>query len=202
MAGLFKNSGATQDISERQRLEARCASARSYLLVVVIFTAINIILLVTESNRYFLFSAFIPYIMMAFGMLYCGMHSDSYYEGMRDEYAVLDETTFAVIAVLSALIILLYLFCWIFSKKHRIGWLITAAIFFGLDTAGMLLFYGFSVEAAFDILFHGFVMYSLINGIISYYKLQKLPPEDLPNEQTTDEVPVELETADEQIAQS
>lgn len=53
----FKNNKT----SERYTLENKYNTTRYNLLLVIGFTLINIVLLVTNSDRYFLFSAYIPY---------------------------------------------------------------------------------------------------------------------------------------------
>ena len=56
MANFFENANGQPTV--RMQLEHKIAGARSNLLFVVIFSAINILLLVTQSNMYFLFSAY------------------------------------------------------------------------------------------------------------------------------------------------
>jgi hypothetical protein len=173
--GLFKNRQETQAVSARQAMEMKYASARRDILLVLGFTIINIILLVTNTNTYFLFSAYIPYLIADFAMYFCGKYPAEYYEGVALDFY--GDTVFAVMLALAALILVMYLLSWFFSDKGRVGWLIFAAVLFGLDTAGMLLM-GVSLEYVLDILFHAWFLYSLIGGIVAYYKLKKLPPEE------------------------
>ena len=60
-----------QNTSERYNLENKYNTTRYNLLLVIGFTLVNIILLVTNSDRYFLFSAYIPYTVANFGMVMC-----------------------------------------------------------------------------------------------------------------------------------
>lgn len=176
MAGFFRNNNANQNVSERQLLESKYAGARSNLLLVVAFTVINIVLLVSKSYTYFLFSAFIPYFLTDLGMFLCGMYPEEVYADLFMD-GFLDQSFFAITIVIAAVILAGYLLAWIFSKKHRVGWVIFALVFFGLDTIGMLLINGFAMDSIVDILFHGWVIFSLINGIVAHYKLKKLPSE-------------------------
>ena len=64
----FKNNKT----SERYTLENKYNTTRYNLLLVIGFTLINIVLLVTNSDRYFLFSAYIPYTVATLGMILCG----------------------------------------------------------------------------------------------------------------------------------
>ena len=175
--GLFNQNQnqQAQPFSQRQQLERRYASARMNLLWVVLFTAINIVLLVSNSYTYFLFSAFIPYAIVDYGMIVCGKYPADFY-GDLSQYQFLDSTVLVVLIAVAAVICVLYLLCWIFSKKRRVAWLIVGLVFFALDTVFMLLG-GISADRILDIVFHGWVIISLTGGIIAHSKLKKLPAE-------------------------
>ena len=176
--GLFnKNQNQqAQPFSQRQQLERRYASARMNLLWVVLFTAINIVLLVSNSYTYFLFSAFIPYAIVDYGMIVCGKYPADFY-GDLGQFQFFDTTVLVVLIAVAAVICVLYLLCWIFSKKRRVAWLIVGLVFFALDTVFMLLG-GISADRILDIVFHGWVIISLTGGIIAHSKLKKLPEEE------------------------
>jgi hypothetical protein len=176
--GLFnKNQNQqAQPFSQRQQLERQYASARMNLLWVVLFTAINIVLLVSNSYTYFLFSAFIPYAIVDYGMIVCGKYPADFY-GDLSQYQFFDTTVLVVLIAVAAVICVLYLLCWIFSKKRRVAWLIVGLVFFALDTVFMLLG-GISADRILDIVFHGWVIISLTGGIIAHSKLKKLPAEE------------------------
>ena len=57
MSKLFSQGTGTKAVN----LESKYNKSIANLLLVVIFTVINIVLLVLNANSYFLFSAFIPY---------------------------------------------------------------------------------------------------------------------------------------------
>lgn len=179
--GLFKNRQAEQNVPVRQALETKYANARRDILFVLGFTIINIVLLVVNANSYFLFSAYIPYVIVDLAMFFCGKYPVEYYEGFPTE-AFFGNGVFAVMLVLAAVILVVYLLSWFFSDKGRVGWLIFALVLFGLDSAGMLLLGGISVENAIDIVFHVWFLMSLFNGVSACYKLKKLPSEKLPAE--------------------
>lgn len=177
MANLFRKK-ETQQLSQRQMLATKYYSARHNILLVLAFTLVNIILLVTNSNTYFLFSASIPYFIVDLAMLLCGKYPAEYYAGELAGMEILNDTFFIVALVVAAVIMLLYLLSWIFSKKPRVGWMIFALVFFVIDTLGMLYLMDISTDALIDIVFHGWVIVSLTNGIISYFKAKKLPEEE------------------------
>lgn len=176
MAMLVKNT--PQQPSQQEVLSGKYQSARHNILLIVVFTLINIVLLVTNSNTYFLFSASIPYMIVDIGMALCGKYPAEYYAGELSGMAFMSDTFFAITLAVAAVFLVLYLLSWIFSKKPRVGWMIFALVFFAIDTVGMLLLMGISTDAIMDIVFHGWVIFSLTNGIISYFKLKKLPEED------------------------
>lgn len=178
MGQLLKDNSATRNQSPRQTLESRFASARHNILLVVVFTAINIILLVTNSNMYFLFSAYIPYILVDLGMLFCGLYPSEIYAEEFAGMALLDRSFFTVMLVIAGVIIGVYLLSWVLSRRNKVGWMILALVFFGVDTALMLLLNGIALESIVDIVFHGWVIFSLASGINAHCKLKKLPDEE------------------------
>lgn len=177
MGQLQKENGTHQAQTQRQLLESKFHGARHNILLVVIFTLINVLLLVTNSNTYFLFSSYIPYLLADLGMLLCGMYPVEVYGGDLAGWEFLDKSFLVVTLVIAAVVLVLYLLCWIVSKKNKVGWMILALVLFGVDTALMFLINGIALEAIIDIIFHGWVIFSLASGIIAHYKWKKLPVE-------------------------
>ena len=167
------------NLSPQQVLETRCRNARQNLLYVVIFTLVNILLLVTKSDLYFLFSAYIPYVLVSTGMMLCGMYPPEYYGQDISYLEFLSPTVFAILLTVAIVITALYFLSWIFSKKNRVGWLIFALVIFVIDTIGMFIFTGFAVEGIVDIIFHVWVIVSLALGINANFKLEKLPVDEV-----------------------
>lgn len=175
---MLNNYNSVQS-TQREKYEQKYKISRGNLLLVVVFTAINLLLLATNSNTYFLFSAFIPYCITATGMLLCGRFPDEFYTDGVENMAFFSDSLFVAFLLISIGITLLYLLAWFMSSKNRVGWMIFSLVFFGLDTIGMLLINGISTEEIFDILFHAWVIYYLVIGITSHYKLKKLPPDGI-----------------------
>ena len=139
--------------------------ARSNLLLVVVFTFVNILLLIFNSSLYFLFSATFPYYAVAFGQAYSEVFGNPAFYGVG--------LGLAVIALA------LYLLCWFLSKKKR-GWLVFAAVLFGLDCLvllGSFFFLEFDFSVIIDVIFHVWVMVSLIRGVTAQNKLNRLVPQ-------------------------
>ena len=151
-----------QNLSQREQLQQRFKTARVNLLLMLVFTVLNIILFFTGSSTMLLFSASIPYYTVILGSSY----------GFTSAAAV-------PFYIFAAGIILIYFLCWLLSKK-RYGWLIPALVLFVLDIFAMGILYIGAKETSgiADLLFHAWVLYYLIIGIYSGVILKKMPPED------------------------
>ncbi len=195
MANLFQKNAAP--LMPRAKAESQYNSARYNLLLVVIFTVINMILALVNANSYFLFSATIPYFLTYFGMYMCGKMPDEIY-GDRSEYIFFEDSFLYTVVAVSIVVLALYFLCWLFSGKQRVGWLIAALVLFVLDSIFLVWNYGISVDMLMDYLFHIWVIVLLVIGIKAHYKLKILPPDedlfrvDLNNEPITDAAPDEF----------
>ena len=175
--GLFNKAQKQVNMTEKQRLTNKYNTSRNNILLVVVFTLINSVLLFTGSDSYFLFSASIPYYFTLFGLLYTGRMPADWYEGW-DDFVPDPDTVLAVYLGIAIIAVVLYALCWLLSKKKGYGWLIVALVMFAIDTAGMFYLAGFSADMILDIVFHGWVLVSLVSGVITAKKLKKLPEED------------------------
>ena len=168
-----------QNTSERYTLENKYNTTRYNLLLVIGFTLVNIILLVTNSDRYFLFSAYIPYTVANLGMVMCGKYPLEYYGGGDpSEYNFMDQSAFVGFIAVAVVLAILYVLPFIFSKKLRPGWLLFTLVIFILDTLFMFIDAGIQTNMIIDYLFHIWVIVSLAIGMSAGYKLKKLPPEE------------------------
>lgn len=126
--------------------------ARSNLWAVTAFTALNVILS-AFSDTYFLFSASIPYFLALVGKT---MYLEA---GGLLAYMIVG-------CVIGLILTVPYLLCAIFGKKHR-GWMIAALVLFSIDTILMFLLFGLTADMIFDYLFHAWVLYYLIVGVVN-----------------------------------
>lgn len=175
MADFFGKKPA--HLSQKELLETNYNRSIANLLLVVAFSTVNVILLVIKSDTYFLFSAFVPYFAADLGMYYSGSYPQEYYYDVADmEFA---DKTFLIICVAVAIaIILLYAVSWFLAKKKKVGWLIFATALFCIDTAAMFVIAGVNADMIMDIVFHAWVIFSLISGVVNYNKLKKLPDKE------------------------
>ncbi len=165
------------NLSPRASQLAKYNTARMNLLLVAAFTAINVILGLTGSGTYFLFSAFIPYYLVIDGMFSCGKMPADWYEGDMSEWEFYDSSYLIIMVVIAVVILALYVVFWLLSKKQS-GWLIAALVFFAIDSVLFLVMGGFSLDSVFDLLFHAWVLYYLISGIVAANKLKTMPLEE------------------------
>lgn len=185
--GLFNNRQQAQALSQRQLLENKYTEGRRNIYILLAMTVINLFLLVTNSGRYFLFSASVPYLIADLAMALCGKYPPEYYGG--EQYALLGDGVFYVMMGVAALLLVMYLLCGIFSGKGRKGWLVFALVLFVLDSAVMVWLWvdmGCSMDSILDLVIHAMVLYSLYSGVSAANKLAKLPPEEEPTENFMD----------------
>ncbi len=182
MANFFsnQNSNINQGLSERQILTNKYNRARGNLLWVTFFTAINILMLTLNSGSYFLFSATIPYFLISISMEYCGMFPTEWYEEVYKNgvpYEFVDKSLFVGALVVSIIIAVFFLLCYIFSKNLKNGWLISALVLFAIDTAFIFLLFN-PLSMITDIIIHAWVLISLSMGISAHNKIKALPAEE------------------------
>jgi len=167
----------------RQQAE-KFKRARGNLLMVIAFTAINLIMTIVKANFYFLFSATVPQVIFEIG------------KGLSEEFG--NNIFFIVGLVIALVAVLLYLLCWIFSKRLR-GFMVAALVLFSIDSVVFIWLAfsgGFEASYILDIVFHVWVLFYFINGVLAWTKLRGVPPEVLealmqPQPQQQVEVPTE-----------
>lgn len=189
-----QKAGKQPVLTEREKHLRNYNTARSNLLLAIIFTVVNIVIGVIGANYYFLFSASIPYLLGLAGVtglinrfdIVTEFIAESEYIPGTGEYAFnvnMFSTIVMVVAsifvVVSIGILLLYFFAWLKSKNPaKRGWMIFALVFFSLDTLAMILLAGeMSGNTVIDILFHIYVLVYLIMGVSASGKLKNLPEE-------------------------
>lgn len=157
---MKKERAQKPDKNSRDYLEGQLRYARSVVLVILLMTVINLVFLLLEYDRYFLFSASVPYYGVALAQVFD-----------------LDITLPLVVA---AVVLAGYLVCWILAKKKS-GAVTAALVLFSLDTLALLgITFGLLEEPmvnTLDIVFHGIGILALVQGVIAGAKLKKLPPQ-------------------------
>ena len=173
----------------RAMLYTRYSAARMNLLLVVIFSVLNIITLMMGTGQ-LLFTAAIPYKIVEVGRVFCGFCSDEYYK-QTGITPLFDKPLIALFIAIALLIITLVLLCWLFSKRRGAEkWLGFALALMSADTMVAFLF-GNPSTMLVDIIFHLLIIVLLFSGIGAYKKLRTLPRDDEPEEEYTEEAEAE-----------
>lgn len=176
--------------SELAKLLRRAQSARMDIIVVVLFTVVNIALLLFGSLTYFLFSVSLPYYLCYFMSLYTGRMPAEVYGSEWDNFQFLPDGFFWSAVVVSAVVLAMYAVCFFASQSKKknedgsvtvsysMGWLIAALVLFSIDTliyiAMLVLLIGFQMSILIDLAIHIYIIVTLVMGVISAYKLKKL----------------------------
>ena len=176
---LFRNPQNANPYSPLAQLASKYSSARANLLLVIIFTAVNMILALTGSDTYFLFSAFVPYFFTTMGAILSGKMPEYFYEGEGAYEVVSDGALMWGLAAVSTVIVAVYLVLWLLSKKPRMGIMIAALVIFSVDTAALFFIGGFSLDMIIDYLLHVWVIVSLAGGISAAKKMSELTEEPI-----------------------
>ncbi len=156
------------DKNSREYLEGKVSNARHSLLAVILFTVINLGLLLADTGSYFVFSASVPYELTFFGAVLT----------YQETGAILGMYTYTAL-VISAIILAVYGLCWFFAKKKPL-WYVVAFVMFVLDTVIMVLInLDYISEYIIDIVFHAYVLYELYQAIAANKKLKNMPVEEI-----------------------
>ena len=161
---LFSKQAPTAPLSPRAALERKYSSSRANLWLVVITSFINLFT-VAFANSYFLFSPSMPTLFVELTLLEAGEAGTEF-------------SALVVPFVLGVVMTLPYLLCAIFAKKH-VGWMIAALVFFSVDCCYLLFMYELTA-VIIDIVFHAWIMFYLITGVINGFKLKNMPEEPIP----------------------
>ena len=163
------------DKNSREYLLRQVNNGRYSLLLIVIFTVLNLVLTILDTGRYFLFSASVPYYLVFLGMAI----ENGFVYGAWNVKGTLTYTGL----VIALVIVAVYLLCWILSKK-RAGWLTAALVLFIIDTVAMVVLvfslYDDPASQLVDLLLHVWAIVELIQAVRGSKKLRELPPTEEP----------------------
>lgn len=172
--GKFFSPPYALDLTKRERVETWYRNARYVIMASILFTVLCTALSLMNPHP-FLFALTIPHALILWGYLSSGMASAGLLEAYaQSEFAIapMENLPFSTALIAALFVLLLYIVCWFRSKDYHAGWLIAALIFTLADTAAMLVINGFHPVG---IVFHGGVIAFLIIGIVSHFRLKKMP---------------------------
>ena len=154
----------TAPMSPREEVQLKYNRSRYNLLLVAIVSIVNLFSL-AFSQSYFLFSARLPALFVELAL-------------PMSENEIVEPSAFIVPIIIGIILTVPYLLCFFLSKK-RPGWMIPALVFFSIDCLFIIFLALFDVTAVIvDILFHAWVMFYLITGVINGFKLKTLPEDE------------------------
>ena len=148
-------------------------AGRYALLLIVVLTAVNLVLLLTDNGQYFLFSASVPYYLtfLALGL-------DNGFTPLR--WSEIGRLTKAALGI-SVGTLAVYLLFWLLSRK-RPGWLLGALVLFVLDTAALVglsfLLVGKPWMDPMDLFLHIWAIVELGKAVAAHSRSKKAPPKD------------------------
>lgn len=161
-----------------RKLEQRVDGGFVALVAVLIFTVINLGIMLANSTFYLLFSAAVPYYLTWLGRI-----MDN---GTLDGTGEIIGTYTNTALVMAGVILAVYLLCAIFYKKSRF-WMALAAILLLLDTLGLAVVAVFLLEDAsgviLDAVFHFWALWQLFSALLAAGPLRRLrnaPPAPIP----------------------
>ncbi|MBQ7365345.1 MAG: hypothetical protein IJW46_07085 [Clostridia bacterium] len=154
------------------------------ILAMAALTLVNIVLVITNSDSSFPFSASIPlYLVLIFSEM-CGMRPDAFYEEFYGpdwkDAEFFDPGLFWGVVVVAVLLTAIYFVLWYFAKKKKV-FSIVLTVFYAIDTVALLIFnttiYAFSAMVLIELLFHAWVFYYLILALKAWDGMAAAPSE-------------------------
>ena len=164
----------------RRRLDDQYKLARFTLLLVLAFTVVNLLMRISQTFVFFLFSANIPFYLLDLGMYYGGIYSNPSPGMLAAGYGSLGAPFFALMLGVAVLFVTAYFVCWLLSANRAI-YLKIAFILLAVDTAFMTLttLFGladFSIFFLVDLAMHGASLYLMGEGVAAHRRLLALSP--------------------------
>ena len=178
-------------IKTKEIYQRELVTSRMNLLLSVIFTVVNLVMVLFDDSTGFLFSAAIPHYTSFFFAFNCGILSESYYESYyagyeggkyaetwKETFPFLDPSIFWTVFAISILITIGLFVLWFFSKKHRICSVITLAYYI-VDTlfllgAAYLLGMG-GISLIIQLLFHAWIVYYAVLAVRAWKGIDTAP---------------------------
>ena len=161
------------DKNSREYQLDRMARGRGTLLLIIIFTVVNLAFVLMDLGTYFLFSVSVPYYLVS----YCMGLDNFFVDGPWDTIG--SNTQMAL--VIGAVILIIYLLCWLLAKKHS-GWMVAATVLFVVDSLA-LVWISFALlvrpmNNIVDFLMHIWALVQMIQACVAGGKLRRMDREE------------------------
>jgi hypothetical protein len=138
------------------------ATARLNLLVIAVLTAINIALLVTGGNFYFLFSAALPTFAVDVALM-LGGGSD----------------VMTVALLIAALVVAYFVVAWFFSANGGLGWMVATLTVLACDTIALIVLYEIDATLMMDLFFHVYMVVMQVIALVATCRIKRIQAEEL-----------------------
>lgn len=155
----------------RIALEMRVRIGRWMLYMTAGFSLFNCLRALLGSARYSLFSAMLPLYLVTNGCYLTGMYPDNLPAEPFPAWYL------TVVSAIALLMIAVYAFCGLLSKRRPFPGLLAGAIWLTLDTLSMPFFLGIAPELIREYLIHILLIVLLFLALRADRSLQSLPPE-------------------------
>ena len=174
----------------RIRLARKYANARFSILVVIAFTIINIVMRVSQSTAYWLFSANIPFFLVDIGMYFGGIYQNPTAGMVEQGFGLFGAPFFYAMLTVAILLVCGYFVCWLLSNGGNYVWMFGALVAFAVDTLFLIAMAvlefaqgtmtALSADLVIDFLLHAYVVYALVDGILARRRYLTLPDTTTP----------------------
>ena len=168
-------ANAPADKNSPEYLRSKISAGRYSMMLVTILTAVNLLMVLLDADRYFLFSASVPYYLVFLGK---GIEN-GFSSGNWSVNGTLTYTGLAIALV----ILVVYAACWLLSKK-RTGWITAALVLFSMDTvvlAGIaFVLYDNPAAKLVDFLLHIWAIVEMAQAVRAGGKLKALAAAEEP----------------------
>lgn len=149
----------------REHLTQQKASGKWMILLILIFTVVNMVLLVCGTERYFLFSADIPHYLTYYGMQMENNGFGGY---------------FAAMLIVALFFLGGYAMSWLMVSKNG-TWLKVALILWAMDTVALIVMaIGMKMFEAriMDLAVHALLLWEIFQALRANKRLENMPKEE------------------------
>lgn len=178
---VFFNKGNAGAGDMHQRYRGNYLSARIFILLSALVTLVNTLSAVFSEGleyTYYIIGSSLSFFFVDLGMFLCGKYPSELYVGPYAGMKFLGDGFFAAMIAISAVIVLALALAFFLSSR-RVGWLIFAEVFYGIDTLSIFILSDLqSSDVLLEILAHAFVIVMVAIGIRAHYKLRAMPTEE------------------------
>lgn len=164
----------TTSVALRHTLETRYDKARAGLLLLTVFTLLNMSLVLLGQDLFFLFSASLPYQAVYLGMYRIGKLPDEVYGAALKEMEFSAPSFLIAQTVAAVVLTALFFLCWIRSARRSAYQLTLATLLLAADTVYLIKTAPLGAQTVIDLMMHALILFYLLSGIVAAMRLSHL----------------------------